>query len=79
MRVCRRLGPHRAKVVVRFALTDQDGKQEHPENDRMLTMFLSYEDGCWTTDQWDIVGFNTDNRSLDLLYFMLAIDEAAGK
>jgi hypothetical protein len=79
LRVLRRVGSERAKAVVLFKILDQNGRQGR--DDVLLTIFLTYQDGCWTTEQFEDV--SRDSRLPKLrptfAFLMLAIDEAAEK
>jgi hypothetical protein len=79
LRVLRRVGPDRAKMVILFAAFDGKGAPVHGY-DMLLTVFLSYQDSCWTTKRYEtamrykeIAGHQT------FAFLMLAIDEAAEK
>jgi hypothetical protein len=79
LRLLRRIGPDRAKVVFLLAAIEKDGKRRE-DWDEMVTIFLSFQDGCWTTERIDTLTV-LDNRfqRLFLARLMLAIDEAAEK
>lgn len=79
LRVLRRVGPDRAKAVILLAAFDDKGAPYH-YNDLLLTIFLSYSDGSWTTERSEAAlrgGNSPLGRSFTFL--MLAIDEAAEK
>jgi len=79
LRVMRRIGPDRAKAVILFEAFDKNGARAR-YYDALLTVFLTYQDGCWSTERSEVVrrGDNGDfPRACDFL--MLAIDEAAEK
>jgi hypothetical protein len=78
LRVLRRVGPERAKVVILFPYYELTERK--PRQDVLLTIFLSYQDGCWTTERSESFGkHNAFFDSTDSAFLMLAIDEAAEK
>jgi len=80
VRVLRRVAPERAKAVILFASSDERGVRNW-RGDVLLTVFLTYQDGCWTTERFETVVFrnaDTGGRATFAL-LMLAIDEAAVK
>lgn len=79
VRVLRRVAPERAKAVILFASSDGRGVRNW-RGDVLLTVFLTYQDGCWTTERFEAVG-NTDPGTFrtTFAFLMLAIDEAAEK
>jgi hypothetical protein len=72
--------PGRAKAVVLFAATDENGKRAR-NLDVVLTITLSYQDGCWTTEQCEAASRGEVEGDLrgTFAFLMLAIDEAAEK
>jgi hypothetical protein len=81
LRVMRRVGPDRAKAVILFAAFDKNGARA-PDYEIMLTVFLTYQDGCWTTERFEVsrprrASINVPHPNFAFL--MLAIDEAAEK
>jgi hypothetical protein len=73
------VGPDRAKAVIRFALFDRTGAPV-PSQDLLLTLFLSYYDGCWTIECSEVSGRIKNSVARPTFAFlMLAIDEAAEK
>ena len=81
VRVLRRVGPERAKAVILLAASDGKNEDRKTCSDVLLTVYLSYHDGCWTTEQYE-----TNSQGIDMRHFrdafaflMMAIDEAAEK
>ena len=80
LRVLRRVGPDRAKAVVLFKALDHNDRHR-VERDVLLTIFLSYQDGCWTTERFETAsrgGWEERHRAT-FAFLMLAIDEVAEK
>jgi hypothetical protein len=80
VRVLRRVGPERAKAVILLAAADREDRRQ-TGRDVLLTIYLSYQDGCWTTEQFEANSQGIDMRPFrDVFAFlMLAIDEAVEK
>ena len=80
VRLLRRVGPERAKVAILFTAADADGRRDS-DRDVLLTIFLAYQDGCWTTEQFEvnIRNFGVRPPRTTFAFLMLAIDEAAEK
>jgi hypothetical protein len=79
LRVLRRVGPEHAKAVILFAAFDDKGTPAH-YGDVLLTVFLSYHDGCWTTERYETaMRGHKMNEHHTFAFLMLAIDEAAEK
>jgi hypothetical protein len=79
LRVLRRVGPDRAKAVILFAMVDDMGARAL-DFDVLLTVFLTYQDGCWTTERFEVVSrVNEPAARPSLAFLMLAIDEATEK
>jgi hypothetical protein len=79
LRGLRRLGPDRAKVVLLFTVFDQTGARA-PYHDVLLTIFLTYQDDCWTTDRFEVASrVNAEASRSTFAFLMLDIDEAAEK
>jgi hypothetical protein len=79
LRVLRRVGPDRAKLVILFEAFDNKGARAQ-SCDMLLTDFLSYQDGCWTTERSEAARRGENAASGQSFGFlMLAIDEAAEK
>jgi hypothetical protein len=79
VRVLRRVAPKGAKAVIRFAASDENGVRDW-RGDVLLTIFLTYQDGCWTTERFEAVGYTDPGTFRTIFAFlMLAIDEAAEK
>ncbi len=79
LRVLRRVGPDRAKVAILFEAFDDKGARE-VNWDVLLTIFLSYQDGCWTTDRFEAARRGQKaGLGESFAFLMLAIDEAAEK
>jgi hypothetical protein len=79
LRVLRRVSTDRAKLVILFEAFDSKGARAQ-SCDMLLTVFLSYQDGCWTTERSEAAR-RGENAALgqSFAFLMLAIDEAAGK
>jgi hypothetical protein len=79
LRVLRRIAPERAKAVILFAASDQQGVRNW-RGDVLVTVFLTYQDGYWTTERFEAVG-NTDPGTFrtTFAFLMLVIDEATEK
>jgi hypothetical protein len=79
LRVLRRLGPDRAKAVILFTAFDVAGGQA-PSYDVLLTIFLTYHEGCWTTERFEASN-RTNGEAVrpTFAFLMLEIDEAAEK
>jgi hypothetical protein len=78
LRVMRRVGPDRAKAVILFEAFDKNGARAR-YYDALLTVFLTYQDGCWTTERFEEVIHISNEKRPTFAYLMLAIDEAAEK
>ena len=79
VRVLRRVAPERAKAVIRFAASDPNGAGNW-RGDVLLTIFLTYQDGCWTTERFEAAGYTDPGTFRTIFAFLLlAIDEAAEK
>ncbi|HTU22221.1 MAG TPA: hypothetical protein VMG10_29550 [Gemmataceae bacterium] len=80
VRLLRRVGPERAKVVILFTAADAAGRRDS-DRDVLLTIFFAYQDGCWTTEQFEvnICNFGVRPPRATFAFLMLAIDEAAEK
>jgi hypothetical protein len=80
VRVLRRVATGRAKAVILFAASDQMGVRS-AGFDVLLTIFLSYQDGCWTTERFEAAfrGEGIGPIRTKFSFLMLAIDEAAEK
>ncbi|HEY7153661.1 MAG TPA: hypothetical protein VH575_06860 [Gemmataceae bacterium] len=79
LRLLRRVGPDRAKAVILFAPFDEKGASVR-NHDLLLTIFLSYQDGCWTIERSEVAGRLTGKAERPTFAFlMLAFDEAAEK
>jgi hypothetical protein len=80
LRLLRRISPDRAKGVILLAAIAATGKRNE-ECDEILSVFLSYQDGCWTTERIETVAHRLDHwqHRLFLARLMLAIDEASEK
>jgi hypothetical protein len=82
LRLLRRLGPNQAKAIIIFAATNGDGERDR-DFDVVLTVFLFYQDDCWTTGQFEAytrLKSTEEYRFRETFSFLiLAIDEAAEK
>ncbi|HEY7427088.1 MAG TPA: hypothetical protein VH682_22830 [Gemmataceae bacterium] len=79
LRVLRRIGPERAKAVLLFPHFGSTGNRV-PRHDMLLTIFLCYQDGYWTTERFETFGAESHSyERSDFAFLMLAIDEAAEK
>jgi hypothetical protein len=79
LRVLRRISPDRAKGVILLATFDKDGKRVG-YHDEIVTVFLTYADGCWTTERFETVrNYTADEDRMGWARLMLAIDEASEK
>jgi hypothetical protein len=81
LRLVRRLAPDRAKAVLLLAAYGDAGKRWEG-GDVLLTVFLSFQDGCWTSERFELVGSGPAPERLARLpvaLLVLAIDEAAEK
>lgn len=80
LRVLRRLGANRAKAVILFTAFEKKGARAESW-DLLLTVFLSYYDGCWTTETFDASCRSLESKQLRpyFAFLMMAIDEAAEK
>jgi len=77
VRLLRRVGSDRAKLVILFeAFNDTGTRLRHW--DVLLTVFLSFQDGCWTTERFEAAR-RGEKATLGqcFAFLMLAIDEAA--
>ena len=78
LRLLRRISPHRAKAIILFAALL--GDQHYRPYDKLLTVFLTYQDGFWTTERFEI---NCEDDHVacrkSFAFLMLAIDESADK
>jgi hypothetical protein len=74
-RLIRRVGQARAKVVV--AMGDPKDLARHPAD--LLTVFLCYHDGCWTTVRFTGSWSQEAGKNWNAHHLMLAIGEAAEK
>lgn len=81
LRVIRRVGPERAKAVILFVAYTENGENRYPPRDVVVTVHLSYHDGCWTAETFEASCKNEDSNELrrTFAFLMLAIDEAAEK
>jgi len=79
LRLLRRICPNRAKGVIVFESYDEEGKPK-PNFSVHLTIFLAYQDGCWTTESFEVFGWSSaDNFRTPYATLMLAIDEISKK
>jgi hypothetical protein len=80
LRVVRQIGPDRAKAVILFEVSNPGGVRAL-HHDILLTVFLAYHDGYWTTERFETArrGDSTATRIPVFAFLMLAIDEAAEK
>lgn len=83
LRVLRRVGPARAKAVIHFEAFQQNGARTR-YFDVLVTVFLTYQDDCWTTERFEKeVNFRVlENGTTELpnfAFLMVDIDEAAEK
>jgi len=80
LRLVRQVGPERAKVVIFFAMFDDTGAPV-PSQDVLLTIFLSYYDGFWTTERSEVAGHLNEKNAVRPTFssLMLALDEATEK
>jgi len=81
VRVLHRVAAEQAKAVILFEAYDAKGKL-HRELDALLTVFLTYYDGIWTTDKFEVVvrnGNDAGTLRTGFAFLMAAIDEAAEK
>ena len=79
LRVMRQVGPDRAKVVILFEAFDRTGERA-VNYDVLLTVFLSYHDGFWTTERFEALNHvNGEALRTIFAFLMLVIDEAAEK
>ena len=77
VRLLRRIAPARAKLVVLFVVFDKKGMRvRHP--DVLLTVFLAYHDGCWTTEQFEVDSLGGSSRA-GFAFLIPLIDEAGEK
>lgn len=79
VRLLRCISPSQAKAGILFAATWRGTRR--PPGDVLLTVYLTYHDGAWTTGRFELVpGFcrEKDIRG-PFSFLMLAIDEAAEK
>jgi hypothetical protein len=81
VRVVRRVAPERAKAVILFAARDQQGVRDW-RKDVLLNVFLTYQDGTWTTEKFEVFirsGLNLGTARETFAFLMMDIDEAAEK
>ena len=79
VRLVRRTGPAEARVILLSHHLGSDGRA-NPEHDEVLTVYLRYFEGAWTTTRFEATwspGNHYNNRATRFL--MLAIDESEGK
>jgi hypothetical protein len=77
VRLVRRVGPERAKVVICFKTFDEKGARQTNGN-LLLNVFLNFHDGCWTTESFESFGYNNVAYMRTTFAFLaLAIDEIA--
>jgi hypothetical protein len=79
VRLLRRVGSDRAKLVILFEAFDDKGARAQ-NWDVLLTVFLSYHDGYWTTERFEAAR-RGERTALgqSFAFLMLAIDEATEK
>jgi hypothetical protein len=79
VRVLRRVSPNRAKAVILFAAYGENGRLKN--HDVVLTVYLTYQDGCWTTETFEASSLAVDTKQFHptFAFLMMAIDEAAEK
>lgn len=78
-RLLRRISRDRAKGVILLAAIDRTGKRNE-DQDEMVSVFLTYQDGCWTTERIEPTTKSDDrNFRFRLATLMLAIDETPEK
>jgi hypothetical protein len=72
LRLVRRVGPDEVKVTLRCG--------DDPKTDQLLTIYLRYHDGLWTTTRFESTweGRSSFNDRA-ARFLMLAIDESASK
>jgi hypothetical protein len=80
LRVLRQIGPDRAKAVILFEVSNDEGERAL-HRDILLTVFLTYHDACWTTERFETArrGDSAASSNPTFSYLMLAIDEAGEK
>ena len=78
VRLARRTGPAEAKVTVlcrSFSMGQPD-----PQNDQLITVYLHYYEGAWTTTRFEASWSPTSAYNTRAAHFlMLAIDQLGGK
>lgn len=79
LRILRRISLNRAKAVVLFAAYADN--ERFIRQDVVLTAYLIYQDGCWTTDRFEASSRVVDSKNLrpTFAFLIMAIDEAAEK
>jgi hypothetical protein len=79
LRLLRLVTPDRAKGIILFAVSDGMGTPVR-RMDLLLTIFLSFHDGCWTIERSEVAGrLKTSDVRPTFAFLMLAIDEDAEK
>jgi hypothetical protein len=81
VRVLHLVAAERARAVILFEAYDAKGNP-HRELDALLTVFLTYYDGIWTTDKFEVVvrnGNDAGTLRTGFPFLMVDIDEAAEK
>jgi len=73
----RRVAADRAKVVIVFKGLDGMGKPD-PLYDDIVTIYLRYFDGAWTTTRYDSSWTPTVYGNKAVRFLMLAIDKSGG-
>src|SRR5215212_8856854 len=70
VRLLRRLAPERAKATLRFAASDRKRGGRSPDYDLMVTIFLCFQDGCWTAERFEPYGRlgSADAQSMRTLF-----------
>ena len=83
LRVFRRIGPNRAKVVILFAAfgIKKDDRFRLRSEDVVLNIYLSYQDGCWSTESFEAFSQEVESKKLRSIFafLVMAIDEEAEK
>src|SRR5262249_50260851 len=79
LRLLRRIAPNRAKAVIHFV--ESRAVERAFMRDMVLTVFLTYQDGCWTTETFEAFTRVDDLKDTrwSFSFLMTAIDEAAAK
>ena len=73
----RRVAADEAKVVIVFKGLDGMGKPD-PHFDDIVTIYLRYYDGAWTTTRYDSSWTPTVYGNKAVRFLMLAIDKSGG-